>query len=116
MPSNLERFSLSLANPIHQSGGPQMLFNVAAQFETFRNDSERDLESAGEKKLLSIIHKIDQINSQEFSKIKQPELGRLHFLNEKIVQYFEYQNIGLILLVFSILFIRFDFREFLDER
>ena len=109
-------FSLSLANPIHQSGGPQMLFNVAAQFETFRNDSERDLESAGEKKILSIIHKIDQINSQEFSKIKQPELGRLHFLNEKIVQYFEYQNIGLILLVFSILFIRFDFREFLDER
>ena len=109
-------FSLSLASPIHQSGGPQMLFNVAAQYETSRNDSERDLESAGEKNLLLTINKIKRINSKEFSKIKQPGLGRRHFLNEKIVQYFEYQNIGLILLVFSILFIRFDFREFLDER
>ena len=95
-----------------------MLFNVAAQFENKRQISERDLEGIGQQELLSRINEINQINSREFSNINDVKLGlvQVHFVNTKLVKYFEYQNFGLILLVFSFLFIRFDFREFLDER
>lgn len=109
-------YSLSVAKPIHQSGGPRMLFNVAAQFENKRQISERDLEGSGDQEFLSRINEINQINSREFSNINHRALGQVHFVNTKLVKYFEYQNFGLILLVFSFLFIRFDFREFLDER
>jgi hypothetical protein len=93
-----------------------MLFNVAAQFENKRQISERDLEGSGQQKLLSRINEIKKINSREFLNTNNPDLGKVHFVNTKLVKYFEYQNFGLILLVFSFLFIRFDFREFLDER